>query len=75
MRLHIISDLHTEKVAFEIPKVDADVLILGGDIVNAFAENFGQVTFGEVVARFEIASLAQVFCEKLAANAQTLLRE
>jgi len=35
MRLHIISDLHTEKGAFEIPKVDADVLILGGDIVNA----------------------------------------
>jgi predicted phosphodiesterase len=32
MKLHILSDLHTEFEAFAIPKTDADVLVLAGDI-------------------------------------------
>jgi predicted phosphodiesterase len=32
MKLHVLSDLHTEFEAFEIPKTDADVLVLAGDI-------------------------------------------
>jgi len=32
MRLHILSDLHLEIGAFEPPKVDADVVVLAGDI-------------------------------------------
>ncbi len=32
MKLHLLSDLHTEFEAFAIPKTDADVLVLAGDI-------------------------------------------
>lgn len=32
MRLHVLSDLHLEHAPFAIPEVDADVLILAGDI-------------------------------------------
>lgn len=32
MKLHVLSDLHTEFEAFAIPKTDADVLVLAGDI-------------------------------------------
>ena len=32
MKLHILSDLHLEFGAFDIPKTDADVIILAGDI-------------------------------------------
>jgi predicted phosphodiesterase len=32
MKIHILSDLHTEFEAFAIPKTDADVLVLAGDI-------------------------------------------
>ncbi len=32
MKLHVLSDLHTEFAAFTIPKTDADVLVLAGDI-------------------------------------------
>jgi Icc-related predicted phosphoesterase len=32
MKLHILSDLHTEFAAFEPPVTDADVIILAGDI-------------------------------------------
>jgi len=32
MRLHILSDLHIEFGKFDLPEIDADVLILAGDI-------------------------------------------
>jgi len=32
MKLHILSDLHTEFAAVELPVTDADVIILAGDI-------------------------------------------
>ena len=32
MKIHVLSDLHTEFGAYEIPKTDADVLVLAGDI-------------------------------------------
>ncbi len=32
MKIHVLSDLHTEFGRFEIPKTDADVLVLAGDI-------------------------------------------
>ena len=32
MRLHVISDLHVEFGAFELPMVDADAVVLAGDI-------------------------------------------
>lgn len=32
MKLHILSDLHTEFAEFEAPAVDADVVVLAGDI-------------------------------------------
>ena len=34
MRLHVLSDLHLERAGFEVPAVDADVLVLAGDIAN-----------------------------------------
>jgi predicted phosphodiesterase len=50
MKLHIISDLHTEHEGFEIPKVNADALILAGDIVNA--DNIGKID--EMVSHINI---------------------
>ncbi len=35
MKLHILSDLHIETKAFTLPKTDADVLVLAGDINRA----------------------------------------
>lgn len=32
MRLHIISDLHLEFAPFRMPAVEADVVVLGGDV-------------------------------------------
>jgi predicted phosphodiesterase len=32
MKIHVLSDLHTEFEGFTIPKTDADVLVLAGDI-------------------------------------------
>jgi predicted phosphodiesterase len=32
MKVHVLSDLHTEFAGFKIPKTDADVLVLAGDI-------------------------------------------
>lgn len=32
MKLHILSDLHTEFADFDIPKTDADVVVLAGDV-------------------------------------------
>jgi predicted phosphodiesterase len=32
MKLHILSDLHTEFADFEPPETDADIVILAGDI-------------------------------------------
>jgi predicted phosphodiesterase len=32
VKIHVLSDLHTEFEAFEIPKTDADLLVLAGDI-------------------------------------------
>ena len=32
MKLHILSDLHTEFAAFSPPETDADVVVLAGDI-------------------------------------------
>lgn len=32
MKLHILSDLHTEFADFDLPKTDADVIVLAGDI-------------------------------------------
>jgi predicted phosphodiesterase len=37
MKLHVLSDLHTEFEAFTIPKTDADVLVLAGDIGTKLA--------------------------------------
>ncbi len=37
MKIHVLSDLHTEFKAFTIPKTDADVLVLAGDIGTKFA--------------------------------------
>ena len=37
MRLHVLSDLHLEHAPFEIPEVDADVLVLAGDIAPGAA--------------------------------------
>lgn len=34
MKLHILSDLHLSVAAFEVPKTDADVIILAGDIAR-----------------------------------------
>lgn len=36
MRLHILSDLHLEFAPFELPKVEADVVILAGDVHPGF---------------------------------------
>jgi predicted phosphodiesterase len=32
MKLHVLSDLHTEFAPFELPSTDADVLVLAGDV-------------------------------------------
>ncbi len=32
MKIHVLSDLHSEFAGFIIPKTDADVLVLAGDI-------------------------------------------
>ena len=37
MRLRILSDLHLEIWPFELPKADADVVVLAGDIANGAA--------------------------------------
>lgn len=37
MRLHVISDLHVELAAFDLPTVDADVLVLAGDVGQGLA--------------------------------------
>ena len=37
MRLHVLSDLHLEHSPFAIPEVDADVLVLAGDIAPGAA--------------------------------------
>jgi predicted phosphodiesterase len=34
MRLHVLSDLHLERQAFSAPEVDADIVILAGDIAT-----------------------------------------
>jgi predicted phosphodiesterase len=34
MKLHVLSDLHLNVAAFEVPKTDADVVILAGDIAR-----------------------------------------
>jgi Icc-related predicted phosphoesterase len=34
MRLHVLSDLHTELAPFAVPRCEADVLVLAGDIAN-----------------------------------------
>lgn len=34
MKLHIVSDLHLESCPFELPAVQADILVLAGDIAN-----------------------------------------
>ena len=34
MRLHVLSDLHLERGGFALPEVDADVLILAGDVAT-----------------------------------------
>ena len=43
VRLHVVSDLHVEFAAFELPTVDADVVVLAGDV--------GQGTTGIRLAR------------------------
>src|SRR4051812_4888053 len=37
MRLHVLSDLHTEFTPFDVPRVDADVILFAGDIGTHFA--------------------------------------
>jgi predicted phosphodiesterase len=37
VKIHVLSDLHTEFEAFSIPKTDADVLVLAGDIGTKFS--------------------------------------
>jgi predicted phosphodiesterase len=37
MRLHVLSDLHLERAPFTAPEVDADVVVLGGDIAPGTA--------------------------------------
>ncbi len=37
LKLHVLSDLHLEHSAFAIPEVDADVLVLAGDIAPGLA--------------------------------------
>jgi predicted phosphodiesterase len=37
MKIHVLSDLHTEFEAFNIPKTDADVLVLAGDIGTKYS--------------------------------------
>jgi hypothetical protein len=32
MKLHILSDLHTEFTDFDLPETDADVVVLAGDV-------------------------------------------
>lgn len=32
MKLHVLSDLHTEFADFDLPETDADVVVLAGDI-------------------------------------------
>ena len=32
MKLHVLSDLHTEFAAFDLPETGADVVILAGDV-------------------------------------------
>jgi predicted phosphodiesterase len=43
VRLHVVSDLHVEFAAFELPRVDAEVVVLAGDV--------GQGTTGIRLAR------------------------
>ncbi len=46
LRLRILSDLHLEAADFEVPAVDADVVILAGDIANGGdGIAWGQVAF------------------------------
>ena len=37
MRLHVLSDLHLEHAPFTAPQVDADVVVLAGDIAPGTA--------------------------------------
>lgn len=37
MRIHLLSDLHLEAFPWEPPDVDADVVVLAGDIHNGLA--------------------------------------
>ncbi|MGH2861660.1 MAG: metallophosphoesterase [Solirubrobacteraceae bacterium] len=37
MRLHVLSDLHLEHAAFIVPEVDADVVVLAGDVAPGTA--------------------------------------
>ena len=37
MRIHLLSDLHLERAAFEPPEVDADVIVLAGDVARGDA--------------------------------------
>ena len=37
MRLHVLSDLHLEHASFTVPEVDADVIVLAGDIAPGTA--------------------------------------
>jgi predicted phosphodiesterase len=32
MKLHVLSDLHTEFADFDLPETDADVVVLAGDV-------------------------------------------
>ena len=41
MKLHILSDLHSEFAGFTPPEIDADVVVLAGDIGVGRRENLG----------------------------------
>jgi hypothetical protein len=43
MKLHILSDLHTEFAAFAPPETDADAVILAGDIDGAMDRLYDDV--------------------------------
>ena len=34
MKIHVLSDLHLEFADFELPEVEADVVVLAGDIAQ-----------------------------------------
>jgi len=51
MKLHVLADLHTEFEGFDLPDVDADVVVLAGDIGVGLEGVRGAVAAGERIGK------------------------